>query len=545
MRRTVDSVGLERYERRWLWGWIVTVLALTMAPYVIAVVAAPPEKVFLGSLLNSDDTAQFLAAMRQGSEGYWLYRNPFTPEDTKPVLMYPLYVVWGRLAGWTGVEPIVAYHLLRAAGVVLLLLVVARLSRVLLRDGFRQRVWRTAFLLVAFSSGLSWLAALLPREIGLRFMADLALIEMSTFQSMLVVPHFAWGLLFELLSMLCFVRAVEKPALSRDFWLWSLSGGLACVGLGLVYPFALVVVYAVLGGFVVLSLVTRQPWGRAALWSAATVAGLGAPVAAYYAFVFWADPLWHSTHVVGNTTGSPPVLVALSGYGLVLVLGIAGTVWVLRRKRWQSLGLGFLVAWAAIQSVLPYVQVSFQGRFAAGWHVAVSMLAALGLDWLAGRVPRRWAQRVRSLGVILTIPSTLLVLLAGPYLAAIRGAYPFYLPAGDLRALDWLAEQVDEADVILASYAMGNTIPTRASCRVFVGHQFSSYRLEEKLALVEAFYDEDTADKSRQAMLWEYGVTWVYYGTVERRIGNVPSPGLYLDLAYDEGGVSIYRVRWD
>ena len=108
-----------------------------------------------------------------------------------------------------------------------------------------------------------------------------------------------------------------------------------------------------------------------------------------------------------------------------------------------------------------------------------------------------------------------------------------------------MTERVDEADVILASYAIGNTIPTRAPCRVFVGHQFSSYRLEEKLALVEAFYGEGTADKSRQAILREYGVTWVYYGSMERRIGNAPSPGSYLDLAYDADGVSIYRVRWN
>jgi uncharacterized membrane protein len=144
---------------------------------------------------------------------------------------------------------------------------------------------------------------------------------------------------------------------------------------------------------------------------------------------------------------------------------------------------------------------------------------------------------------MLTIPSTLLILLAGPYLAISRGDYPFYLPTADLRAVDWLAEQVGETDIVLASYAMGNTIPTRAPCRVFVGHQFGSYRVAEKLALVERFYHEETAEETRQGILEEYGVTWVYYGSIERKLGELSPVVANLRTAYDRDGVTIYRVQ--
>ena len=52
--------------------------------------------------------------------------------------------------------------------------------------------------------------AFLPQELGTRFMADLALVEMSTFQTLLVVPHFAWGVALELLTFYCFLRAVGQ-----------------------------------------------------------------------------------------------------------------------------------------------------------------------------------------------------------------------------------------------------------------------------------------------------------------------------------------------
>ena len=541
-----SGVDVRERDRLWLWGWMAAILVLTTIPYVFATLAAPEGKVFLGALLNTDDTAQFLAAMRQGEQGRWLYRNPFTPEDTRPVVMYPLYVVWGKLTGWLGFDRVIAYHLLRLIGTVLLLLVVATLARALLSGAVHPRLWRTAFLLAAFSSGLGWLAAFLPRQIGTGLMADLALIEMSTFQSYFVVPHFAWGLMLELLTILCFLRAVTWHAERDRFWRWSLAGGLACLGTGLVYPFAVVVVYAVLGAAALLALATRRPWARASLWSTAIIAGLAAPLVVYYVGVFWIDPLWHSTHVVGNTTGSPSILSMAFGYGLVLVLAIGGAVWILGEQRWRSLGLGYLLVWGVLHGVLPYAPVTFQGRFAAGWHVALSVLAAPGVAWLAGRVPAAQAQRVQNVMVILTIPSTLLILLAGPYMAVTQGTYPFYLHRSELRAVDWLAGRTEEQDVVLASYAMGNTIPTRASCRVFVGHQFESYRLDEKLALVETFFDADTPDGERKAILRDYGVTWLYYGRIERAMGGFdPSRATYVERAYDVDGVAIYAVRLD
>jgi hypothetical protein len=528
-------------ERRWLWGWVATIAVLTLVPYVVAVAFTPPGTAFLGSLLNTDDTAQFLAAMRQGREGRWLYRNQFTPEDTRPLVMYPLYVLWGKLTGWA-LPPLVAYHVLRLAGAIVLLSLVSRLARVSLPGGTRRPSWRTAFFMAAFSSGLSWLAAFLPQEIAPRYMADLSLIELSTFQSFFVVPHFAWGLACELLTYLCFYRAIEVGIGRKTFWRWSLGGGAACLGLGLTFPFLLPVVYAVLGAAAILAMVTRREWARSALWSAITIAALSAVLVAYYGVIFLFDPLWHATHVVGNTTGSPSIVSTILGYGLVLPLAVAGAIWITRKQRWHGPQQSFLLAWAVVNGALPYVPVPFQGRFAMGWHVVLCLLAAQGLHWLVRRLPPARADRVRNIVVILTIPSTLLILLAGPYMAISQGTFPFYLSRDELVAMDWLANRVNERDVVLASYAIGNLIPTRAPCRVFVGHQFESVRLEDKLAMVNAFY-ADMADTDRQALLDEYGVTFVYYGEIEQKKGGFdPARSPYLEQVYAANGVTIYAV---
>ncbi|MCP4428125.1 MAG: hypothetical protein GY803_26865, partial [Chloroflexi bacterium] len=49
-----------------IWPWIVLILVMTTAPYLLAWAAAPPDKQFIGTLVNPDDLSTYLAAMRQG-----------------------------------------------------------------------------------------------------------------------------------------------------------------------------------------------------------------------------------------------------------------------------------------------------------------------------------------------------------------------------------------------------------------------------------------------------------------------------------------------
>ena len=530
-------------ERRWLYCWVAAAVLVTIVPYAAAALLAPPGHVYLGSLLNADDTAQFLAAMRQGAEGKWLYRNPFTAEETQPVLMYPLYVVTGKAAAWLGLAPILAYHLLRVVGAVLLLLVAGELAHLVLRDTGRARAWRAAFLLVAFSGGLGWLAVALPGGAGRGLAPDLAMVEMTTFQSYYVVPHYSWGLAAQLLTLLCVLRAMEQPVKGRAFWGWSLGGGVACLAMGLAYPFALVVVYGVLGATVALALVSGQGRARAVLWSGAPAVGMTLPLAAYYGAVFYLDPAWHATHVTASRIGTPGGAGLLAGYGLVLGLAVVGAVWAVRSGRWRADGVGLLLSWGTAQLALAQLPVSFQGRLLLGEHAALCMLAALGLEAVTARVQGRQRERVRHLALMVTVPSTMFALLAGPVVALTQAGPPFYLAEEEREAIDWLAERATEQDVVLSSYGTGNAIPARARCRVYMGHQFSTYRLEEKHGQARRFFGAQTPEAERMGLLRESGVTWVYYGPREREMGGLnPAGAGYLEEVYAAGGVSVYAV---
>ena len=54
---------------------------------------------FGGAVYNVEDVHSYLADMRQGWRGEWLFHNPYTPEDHPGSLIYLHYLLLGKVAG--------------------------------------------------------------------------------------------------------------------------------------------------------------------------------------------------------------------------------------------------------------------------------------------------------------------------------------------------------------------------------------------------------------------------------------------------------------
>ena len=151
---------------------------------------------------------------------------------------------------------------------------------------------------------------------------------------------------------------------------------------------------------------------------------------------------------------------------------------------------------------------------------------------------------LRRVLLILATPSSLLVSLVGVRVALSEQGFPYYFPVQDLRVMEQLAEILDQDDVVLGAYPTGNVLPTRALCRVVVGQQFATLDPLGKLDRIQRFFQAETADEERRAMLEEYGVTVVYYGRWERAMGEFnPGSASYLDEIQREGQTAVYRVE--
>ena len=135
----VEHGGVARAEWRWAWGWALAVVALSCLPFVYAYLAAPPGLTFAGFIVNTQDGNSYLAKMREGYEGAWLFRLAFTPEDQRGLFVFTLYLALGHLARLTSLPLALVFHLARAASGLFLLLTVYRLAAELTPDRAARR----------------------------------------------------------------------------------------------------------------------------------------------------------------------------------------------------------------------------------------------------------------------------------------------------------------------------------------------------------------------------------------------------------------------
>jgi hypothetical protein len=68
--------------------------------------------------------------------------------------------------------------------------------------------------------------------------------------------------------------------------------------------------------------------------------------------------------------------------------------------------------------------------------------------------------------------------------------------------------------------------------------------LYEKQRMVQAFFDVDTPDDERQAILQDFGVDYVLYGVGEQALGDYdPSKASYLKPCFTSHQAIVYCVR--
>ncbi|MGB9593373.1 MAG: hypothetical protein ACPL7R_04465, partial [Anaerolineae bacterium] len=103
----------ERNERLWIALCVGVLLALTVVPYAVAWLGAPEGRVFTGVLYNPWDGHSYLAKMRQGWEGRWLFHLPFTEEPHDGALVFTFYLALGHTAQVLGLSLPLTFHLAR------------------------------------------------------------------------------------------------------------------------------------------------------------------------------------------------------------------------------------------------------------------------------------------------------------------------------------------------------------------------------------------------------------------------------------------------
>jgi hypothetical protein len=521
---------MTRSELNWVLVASLLVLLFASLPTLYAVTLADADHVFTGFVYNTEDGNAYLAKMRLGAEGDWLFHLFYTAEEHEPALAFPLHILLGKLAAVTGLSLVTTYHLARVVlGLFLLLTIYAFVAR--FTSDVTER--RLAWALTAVGSGMGWLLIVLGLSDWLGSLPlDFWVPEAYVFLVLYNLPHLALAEALLLWALIWTLKSHQEQCLAPAIW-----AGLAGLGMTLVVPFYAGVLAAALGAYLVALSVRerRVPWRQ--VGQTAVVGALVAPAVLYNAWAFTSIAAFRAW-TAQNTILSPHPLHYVLGTLPLIVPAVPGAIQAVRQRERRWL---LPVAWVLIVPLLLYAPFNLQRRLIAGVQVPLALLASVGLVGWFKRRARTWRLDLVAWVALAALSNVLLVTTSLVELG--DRSPPAFRPAAEVAAMDWLAEHASEDDLVLCAFESGNFLPTRAKVRVFLGHGPETLYREEKEAAARRFFDPATDDAWRQDLIDRYGIDWVFYGPAERELGSWdPAGAPFLLPSYRESGYAIFRV---
>jgi hypothetical protein len=542
--------SIAAFEWRFVLIIIAVVLVLTSIPYLYAYLSAPPDKQFMGIMLDVPDHGQYFSWMRELSTST-LASNKLTPEANDPVFFNLLWWGLGHLKRWFGLSLDLTFQLFRLVAGILLLttgyLVIAHFL-----EEVEQR--RTAFLVFTFGSGFGWILVLLKYTVTngvLIYPLDVFIAESNTFLGIMAYPHFIAAALY----VLVFILFLES--LAKEQTRYAVFAGLFAQFLGWQHAYDLVLVYGILFTFVVVKAVQRRAVPLFPLKALVVIGLLSFWPALYSILLTTFDPVWGEVLEQFKNAGvfTPNLLHLPILMGPAFLLALGGFIIErpdrLREKRDAEI---LLLAWFGANFLLIYIPTDYQIHLLNGWQIPIAILSTKFIykyvlpALRSSRSDVKLDALVRKPGVIpllmlLLVVPTNIYLWSWRFFDLSRHDYPFYLHDDEIQALLWLENNTVGDDVVISSLTIGQYIPAWTGARAYLAHWAQTLDFYSKRENVELIFDESTSPAVRDTILTEGSVDYLFFGPAERELGVYsPREADFLIEIYSQGEVTIYRV---
>jgi len=477
-----------------LFSAILGILLFSSLPTWSGYLAQTPQTRFSGAYFDPQDYAVHLSMLRAGMRGETAYTFKFTSEEHSPGFTRLFYLALGAANRFPQLEPRLVFELARWAwGAAALWSLFALLRRWLPE----KRTHWNVFWLAVGASGLGWLQLMAGWTPGPISPIDFWLIDAYLLFSLSLFPHFAFTLTALFLSLIQFHDYLKD----RLPWRLALIASFALLT-QFVNPIIFIVADATMLGMA-LPRLRQTPWILAGLLF---LAAAQVPLLVYNWQLLTLDPVWRQ-FTLQNETLSPAPLYYLWGFGLMWPLAALGLKTAWQRSPSAACGMGF---WLLTAFALAYAPFAIQRRFLLGITLPLAFFTSLGIENLPSALRRRQAFLLGTLSF-----STLLFF---PLNVASIRAQPeklFYPVALD-EASQWLRQNAQHQQVILASERSAQILAQESGLRVYAGHEMETLHYAQKTVEVETFYAGGILPDS---------VDWIFYGPEEQsRWPGLPSP---------------------
>lgn len=537
--------------RKWVIIFAVSIMLITSLPYFLGywVETNDPQNTwrFTGFIFGVEDGNSYIAKALTGMFGAWLFRTPYTVMPQKGVIAFLPYLLFGKLVSAPGThEQLVAlFHLFRFFAGCLSILATYDFIKYYVED---KRLCGLGLIMAILGGGLGWVLMLFGKSTLLDSLAlEFYSPEAFGFLGIYGLPHVAMARAFLFWGIIWHLKAISQIDSPR--YLDGLKIGCLWLGVALLQPLTAFIMGMVFGLQLLITITPFLLPPQKIFGSYSKEVGTRVkfllvelipvfPFFVYYLITYSTDAfikIWSTQNIIS----SPHPLHYLLAYGLVLPFVFMGIISSIKQNYVE---INLLVGWFIIAVLLAYAPVSIQRRLVEGIWVVLVVLMLIGYQWLEQKFPAykfHWSLVVVT---IMVLPSTL-ILLVGGVMTSLTPSEPIFRPNTEIVSFEFLSAFVRMDDVVMASYETGNVIPAYAPVRVLIGHGPESANLPEYSRVVESFYDKNTHDAERQAILERYDIRYVYWGPHEQELGDWnPTQALWLTSIFNLYGYSIFEV---
>ena len=537
--------------------WFVVICSTVMAilttmPYLFGYLIAPADRVFMGIITRTPDIAQYLAWMKRFMNAN-LISNPLTPEPNEAIFFNLLWWSLAKISKFLSVDPMIIVQIFRILSIFAFAGVLYWFIS-LIFPNIRYR--KAAFLVAYFGAGLGWIYVVLKYTYrGGTFLGpkDVYVVEPNSFLCMLGVSHFTISAtLIMLICGLFLIGCVRRQ------WRYPLLASLTAIILGWEHAYDLLLVYAILGVFVLVMMFRGGFSWHLILYL--VVIGITSWWPALYSiyitrtFEIWKNVLSQFENA-GAWTPDPFHLLFLMGLPFIAAIFAYDGLLPIKERSPRAL---FVRIWFLVNLFVIYVPLNFQIHYLNGWQIPTAILAVEAffnriLPWLRLHTPFERVKKAFSLPnfekgvltfVFLTLILTNIYLFLWHFYNLQRLPHDIFLYRDERAALTWLAQHTNPDDVILSANEIGQYIPSQTGAKAFIAHWAMTKDLYQKQQIVNMFFDTATSDDFRIQTIKEFSVDYILSSTEERSLGNYdPSQSAFLRTCFTSPLAKIYCVQ--
>lgn len=542
----LDQLNIKKGELKLIFIVSLLIIIFTSAPYLYGYFTTPDNQTYLGLHLAAADIFVYESYINQVKDGGFLIENLFT-NDLPPEKHFNIFwLMVGTFAKIFSLSAIFAMHLFR----VLLIPISLILIYLFISYFFTEIKKRfTAFLLISFSSGLGGIAASFLYKDKVRLWPmDLWVSESNTFLTFYQSAHYIASISLMFAIFFLFLLSLENGKKK-----YPLIGGISALLYFNFHPYYLLTIFSVVGAYLLILLLRKE---RAkfvkGLKYIFILAVISLPAIIYHGYKFIFDPITKAK-APQNSCPTAILPITIISYGLPLFLALYAIYHTIKNKTNIDHKKLFVIVWLIVNFILIYVPfISFQRKLTEGMQFPIVILATSGIFIFLEKIKKSKNILVaeiktnKYLKYLFLIPMVFIFISSNIYVLTenfvVANQKLNYMHNDYKESMEWLKDNTQKDETILAQFVNGNIIPSISNRKVYLGHWSETPNRMEKMDIVAWFFKENNEDQQKKEFLKNSRVNYIFFSPMEDGLGNFdPDTKNYLKKIYTNDNIRIYK----